>query len=484
MNLLRQKPSFFYIATLAFLALEVVAVLVQQWWLMLLPVFLLFCIWTFEKVHLLFYLLLATIPWSIEYQFSETLGTDFPDEPLMWLNAAMAVFFITYTYKNIGRTNVLHPFVWLLLLQLSWTALTAVTSTYPLLSLKFLLAKSWYLLSFVLLPVLLITTRERLKTTALILTASMTVLVLVTMVRHAAAGFTFATINTSLAPFFRNHVNYSALLVCVIPLLVVFINATSKRATKTALRIFIILCLVALYLSYARGAWLALLTGAVAYGLLKKKLLLPAFFLALILTLASVFWLQHNDRYLAYAHNYNQTIFHTNFAEHLTATYELKDMSTAERFYRWIAGMRMVQDGWKTGFGPNTFYNNYKPYTVPAFKTWVSANEEHSTVHNYFLLLLIEQGIFGLLFFLALLALSFYKAQRIYHATADAFWKAAVAAVAVILVMICTVNFLSDLIETDKIGSLFYLCLAVLIIADNAVRKEASQPAAHVQRIA
>jgi O-antigen ligase len=34
------------------------------------------------------------------------------------------------------------------------------------------------------------------------------------------------------------------------------------------------------------------------------------------------------------------------------------------------------------------------------------------------------------------------------------------------LVMICTVNFLSDLIETDKIGSVFYICLASLVVAD------------------
>jgi hypothetical protein len=37
--------------------------------------------------------------------------------------------------------------------------------------------------------------------------------------------------------------------------------------------------------------------------------------------------------------------------------------------------------------------------------------------------------------------------------------------------MQCTVNFLSDLIETDKVGSVFYLCLAFLVIADAKTRE-------------
>jgi O-antigen ligase len=173
---------------------------------------------------------------------------------------------------------------------------------------------------------------------------------------------------------------------------------------------------------------------------------------------------------LAFAHDYKTTIFHTNFEEHLSATYEMKDVSTAERFHRWIAGVHMAGDSWQTGFGPTTFYQHYKSYTVPAFKTWVSKNEEQSTVHNYFLLLLVEQGAIGLLLFLSLLGAMFWQVQNIYHRTNNLFWKYTVAAIAAILVMQCIVNFLSDLVETDKAGSVFYLCVAVLIIADSATQ--------------
>jgi O-antigen ligase len=128
-----------------------------------------------------------------------------------------------------------------------------------------------------------------------------------------------------------------------------------------------------------------------------------------------------------------------------------------------------------TGFGPTTFYSNYKSYTVPLFRTWVSGNKEKSTVHNYFLLLLIEQGIPGLLLFLFLLGVSFWYAQKIYRRTESIFWRATVSAVGAILLMQCTVNFLSDLVETDKVGSVFYLCVAVLVMADKCTSEARKQ---------
>jgi O-antigen ligase len=233
-----------------------------------------------------------------------------------------------------------------------------------------------------------------------------------------------------------------------------------------------VILIAAVFFSYARGAWLALLFGVVSYWLVHKKLFFASFVVTVVIAIASLFWLKSNDRYLNYAHDFKTTIYHEDFKQHLVATYQLKDVSTAERFYRWVAGVRMIKDNSFTGYGPGTFYENYKPYGVPAFKTWVSDNKEHSTVHNYFLLTAIEQGIPGLVIFLVLLGGVFYYAQRLYHRMQDPFYKTAAITIAVMLVMITTVNFLSDLIETDKVGSLFFLCLSVLVMIDINSRKE------------
>lgn len=454
---------FFYTAALFFLTAVGIAVALQQLLILLLPAVLLGAFLLVQKPVVLFYILIGSIPWSIEYQFGSTLGTDLPDEPLMLLAAFCALILLVYRQKFLKP--FIHPLVLLLVLQAVWLAITVSTSTHPLISLKLLLAKSWYLLAFIALPLLVLPTKRGWRITAMVITFSMLAVTTIALVRHAAFGFSFADVNRSVYPFFRNHVNYSALLVCVLPLLTLF-NIYSKRGVKWVLALLLLMSVAALYFSYARGAWLALFVGIAAFFLLRKRTLLPAYIFAICIAIASVFYLQHNNRYLTYAHDFNTTVFHTDFKDHLVATYQLKDVSTAERFYRWVAGVRMVKDKWQTGFGPNTFYYNYKPYAVTPFKTWVSDNPEKSTVHNYFLLTLIEQGVMGLLLLLLLLGAFFYKAQQVYHQSVDVFWKSGVACAAVILAMICTVNFLSDLIETDKVGTIFYLCISFLIIAD------------------
>lgn len=60
-------------------------------------------------------------------------------------------------------------------------------------------------------------------------------------------------------------------------------------------------------------------------------------------------------------------------------------------------------------------------------------------------------------------------AQRIYHRATDLFHKSVAATTGAVISMVIVVNFLSDLIETDKIGSIFFLCLSVLVVADTHI---------------
>lgn len=457
---LESRIGVYLFSTLLFISAGMAAYLSQPY-ILFIPLAILLAVCLVQWPGYLFYLLIASIPWSFEYTTVNGPGTDLPDEPLMLLVALTTIML----FVDKRKSNLLsHPLTALLLLEFSWIIITMITSTDVILSLKFLLAKTWYLLAFFVAPLYLFRNLKTLKISVIILLISMSAAVVVSLIRHAIHGFTFAEVNDALVPFFRNHVNYGALLVLMVPVVLALIKL--QKGKKYLLYIWLLVLLFATYVSYSRGAWLALIIGLMTYWLLKKKKVVVLFVIFVVLSFAFVVGIKTNDRYLAYASDYRTTIFHTNFNEHLIATYRLKDVSTAERFYRWIAGVRMVKDRWQTGYGPSTFNENYKSYTVPLFKTWVSDNKERSTVHNYFLLILIEQGVFGLSLFLVLLGLAFHYAENIYARAKSPFWKELVAAVAVILAMICTVNFLSDLIETDKIGGIFYLCLALLVIAD------------------
>ncbi|HEV7330330.1 MAG TPA: O-antigen ligase family protein [Flavisolibacter sp.] len=461
----RSKP-FLLAGSFLLLAVVFVAAYSSQMLLLFAPALLLATVLLVLHPQTLFLVLLFSIPWSVEKTFGNGFGTDLPDEPLMLLLAFCVVMLWMTQHRK--KENAFHHTYLLLILVagFAWMVITVAVSTYIAFSIKYLLAKSWYLLAFVGAPLVLKGDEKLVKQSAVTLLSSMLLATGLALVKHASLGFTFATVNEVLAPFFRNHVNYSALLVFMVPLQVAFFQLTKSKSLKVLLFISIIIVLAALYFSYARGAWLALAAGVAAYWLIRKDWLFRSFLVFVFVVIGAAAVLQHNDRYLKFAPHFESTVFHENFSDHLAATYRGKDVSTAERFYRWVAGVNMSSDRWLTGFGPTTFYHQYKEYTIPAFRTWVSDNPEKSTVHNYFLLLLTEQGIIGLLLFLLLIGSMFWYAQKIYRQTSSHFWKITVAAIGAILWMQCTVNFLSDLIETDKVGSVFYLCLSFLIIAD------------------
>lgn len=482
------RHRFFIGFGILFVLVAALSMYLMQPKLLVLPFLVLFFLWVCHDPFVLFWTLVAALPWSMEFNFTESLGTDLPTEPLMLLTSFATLCFLVYFRRKRPLQGLTQSLLFLfLLLQVVWWIISSYFSTDFVLSLKYCLAKGWYFGAFLVTPYLLFRDPKNLVRTAQILCASMMLLVLRTLILHAGGGFAFTTINDALFPHFRNHVVYSSVLACVLPLLVAGHHAARSKERRQLMKVLIAIALVAIVLSYARGAWVAIVAGGIVFLLMKRRLLMPAFFAVLIGSAIGIYWLVQNQRYMRFAVNYNTTIFHTDFREHLAATYEFKDLSNAERIYRWVAGIHMVKVHWATGWGPNTYVRNYKHYTVPAFKTWASNNPEKSTVHNYYLYTTIEQGFIGLGLLLLVAGYGFYVAQRVYHRTRDPLWRAAAAVAGVVLGVECTVNLINDLVETDKLGSFFYLALTVLIVAEVRLRAElkngdaASVP--HIERI-
>jgi O-antigen ligase len=173
-----------------------------------------------------------------------------------------------------------------------------------------------------------------------------------------------------------------------------------------------------------------------------------------------------DNRYLNLAPNFERTIYHQNLGDHLSATFDGTDVSFMERIYRWVAAVKMSADHPIVGFGPGNFYNFYQYYTVTGFKTYVSDNPEKSGVHNYFLMTTVEQGYVGVAIFIALLIAFFVNGERIYQLQTTPEQRRFVMCLLVSQFVIFLNITMSDLIEVDKIGSLFFMNIAMLINQD------------------
>lgn len=422
----------------------------------------------------LFWLLCVVLPLSTELNITPQLGLDFPDELLLIVLTGVVITKIIHQPSWFPRQLLRSSLFLLLVIHVLWIVVTCFYSVEPLLSVKYLLAKIWYIIPLVILPQVLLDSKNDFRKIALCFLLPMFFVVIQVLVRHSLYQFSFADVKRAMAPFFRNHVNYSSMLVCLLPIAWCAWRLTPINNPKRKWIVYgIAIGLVALLFAYSRGAWIALLAGVSGVWVIRKRWMAVLVTIAVTAVLISTAWLVTDKNYLQFAPDHDRTIFHTDFSEHLQATIDMKDVSTAERFYRWVAGARMLADKPITGFGPNSFYSNYKPYTVNRFQTWVSDNQEHSTVHNYFLLIALEQGVAGLVIFCALFVAMLLRVQQLYHRFKDEFYKTITLAIGAMLVMIGLVNSLSDMIETDKIGGLFWLCLGVIILLEEKQANEA-----------
>ncbi|TSA58228.1 MAG: hypothetical protein D4R41_04970, partial [Sediminibacterium sp.] len=156
----------------------------------------------------LFWILLLLLPLSTELNITPSLGIDFPDELLLMLLTGLSIVKLIHEPKlfpSILKKQILFFIVVLIML---WTCISSFYSVQPILSIKFLLARIWYIIPFVVLPQLLVKSQKDCKKLALLLVLPMLAMVIQALIRFGFYGFAFDSIKKTMAPFFRNHVNY------------------------------------------------------------------------------------------------------------------------------------------------------------------------------------------------------------------------------------------------------------------------------------
>jgi len=414
--------------------------------------------------RILFYLLLSTLPFSNEIQITTGLSMYMPTEPLTIILLGLTVVYAALNPKLLKGRFWKHPITIVVYMHLLWIVFTAITSSFPLVSTKYIAAKLWFVVTYYFLASYLIRDQFAYRRVFWLIFIPTIAGIIYVLTRHAITGFVFDEVSNVVRPIYRNHVNYGVWITAILPLMVLARSWYKKDTLmRLSMNVAIILTLAAIYFSYTRGAWVALFCLPIFLLIVKWRLSKVAVITSLVGGLILVGVLFSNNRYLEYAPDFNKTIYHEDFSDHMTATFQMEDMSTVERFYRWIAAIKMFNERPVTGFGPGNFVNNYKTYTVTAYQTYISDNEEGSSVHNYFLTMLTEQGLPGLIIFIFLVVITVLYFERVYHKMPDAKERNFILALASCFLVLLINNFFSDLLEADKLGPLFFMCMAILV---------------------
>ena len=469
------ESRWFFIVASLFVVAASLSVILYNPLPLIIPIALIGAVFIIAKPRIFYYLFFFLLPFSMEIELPGGFGTDIPSEPLMLILMGVCVLYLVMNADK-KMTNVIrHPISLLLILHLVWILFTSIYSTNQVFSIKFFLAKIWYVLPFYFLPLLLLRGVKDQSAVFKWFSIGLLISVSYVMLRHAGMGFGFDTINKAVRPIYRNHVNYGILLVAILPYLVYLIK-TRKKLNGLVAYGSLMLLLLAIYLTYTRAAHISVVLGIGVYQVVKWRLAKQAILISMAGAILGLSYLAIDNNYLDHAPEYTKAIEHKKFDNLVEATTKMEDISTVERFYRWVAGFNMLKERPVTGFGPSTFYTNYKSYTVSSYKTYVSDNPEKSGIHNYYLMTAVEQGIPGLLIFIGFCMICILYGEKAYHQLVDKEEKALVMAATVCLVIILAVLIINDLLEADKVGPIFFLSASLIAFYSHRHRK--SEPSA------
>ncbi len=442
----------------------------KEWTFLLIPFGVLALLWGIQDFRRFYLLMWATIPFAIEVDLPGGLSTDLPAEPLMWITCFLLIGYLFLYHRNIDFSFILHPVFVILTIHFFWIILTTIISNEPLISLKYTLAKSWYLTCFVLIPLLLFRDINDFKQWGLAVLIPIAGTIVIVLARHSQYDFSFATVNNSVIPIYRNHVDYACCLGIVFPYLWILRKWFVSFAAKGFLFLSVGLFLAGIYFSYTRAAWLCVPLGILIYFIIRMRLMRVVIPLAIAAAIMVTAWLAYDNAYIEYAPNYEKAIAHQKFNTLVSATYKMEDISTVERFYRWVAGYYMIKENPWVGYGPASFYSLYHSYVDRHFTTYVSDNPERSGMHNYYLMVAVEQGVTGLIIFIMLLMVVLLYGESLYKRMKSVQEKQFLMAALVSFGCNLFVLTLNDMVETDKLGSFFFFSIAVVILF--GVRRE------------
>ena len=431
------------------------------------PVILLYFVTVSVNWKAAYWILIFCLPFSMHLTLAGTsLALSLPDEPMMWLFLSLLCLLVASNPYAVPKWWISDPVVIIVMLQLLWLIVAVIYSKVLLFSFKFLIAKLWYLGCFFVLPIWVFREKKDFIKGFLVMLVPMVATMFIIFFRHYKAHFGFMAVNAAIGKLYYNHVEYSTLISMFFPLVfIAYLLARGKKKwIKGSLLALVLFFLAAIFFSYARAALLAVVFAvfiAFAIRLRIVNVVMPCFYGIIAVT---VIYLVKDNNYIDLRPNYERTYMHSNLSEHMMATFRGQDMSSMERLHRWVASVRMSTDRPIVGYGPHSFYYYYKPYTVNTFKTYVSKNPEHSTTHNYFLYMLVEQGWPAMLLYAILIMAVFAHAQRTYFRFTDKFYKYCTLGLAMTFAACFVNNFFSELLETHKVGALFYLSIALLVI--------------------
>lgn len=462
----RVKLYWVYGLSILFILLNAALVVKEFYWSLLFPlaaVVLVMYIFALDKLLLL---ITFITPLAVNFRsFEANLGVSLPTEPMLF--GVLLIFIIKLVAggdydKRIFR----HPLTLAVILNLTWILITTFTSELPWISVKFLLARLWFVVPFFFVAAILFRKFSNTRRFIWLYTISLLIVIGYTLFRHAGYGFDEESGHWVMDPFYNDHTAYGAAIAMFIPFMAAFSfdKSYSFSIRTTSLIVFIVL-IVAVILSYSRAAWISLIAAFAVYMAVLLRIKFKWIATVLIIFVISFFSFQHQ---IIEVLERNEQDSSTDLLEHVHSIYNItSDASNLERINRWQAGIRMFNERPYLGWGPGTYQFLYAPFQRSKEKTVISTNAgDLGNAHSEFIGPMAEQGFFGMVTVALILIIGIYTGLKVHKNTEDKRVKTMALVAVLSLVTYFTHGLLNNFLDTDKASVPVWGMFAMILALD------------------
>ena len=462
------KERWIPIACAGFVLLNALLMMKEFYWLNLLPAALLIgwaMVTNVERV-LLFIVFATPLSLNMEQLELGGIGVALPTEPLM------VCIMLLFLLKLGLERNVLDPGVWrhpvtvVIIVQLVWMAFCIIPSSMPLVSVKYLAARLWFVCTMYFMATRLFKDPRNMHRFAWLYMAGLIIVIGYTLIRHAGFHFEHDPAHWVMEPFFKDHTSYGAIIAFFLPFAVTAINLPGTSAIRRGIAVaFLIILVLGMVLSYTRAAWVGVVA---ALGVLAvMKLRVPGWIVLGVALLAGGIYLVNRDQ-ITIALERNRDESSDDLAKHVSSIGNISsDASNLERINRWHSALRMFEERPWTGWGPGTYMFQYAPFQAAADRTIISTNfATGGNAHSEFLGPLAEQGLTGMLIVVALIAVTAWTAIRLWLRMPAGLDKQMVGAALFGLITYYVHGTLNNFLDLDKASVPFWGFTAMIVVMD------------------
>lgn len=465
----KRKTLVVYLTAFLFIITNALFVINENYFFNALPFVLVIIAMAVLSLDKLLYLIIFLTPLSIA--ISELVpgienDISLPVEPILFGVLLIVIFKIVFE-KTFDKRILLHPVSLVIYLNLFWILLTSLTSTMPLVSIKFFLSRLWFLASFYFLAAHLFSKKENIYKYFWLYIASYLLVILYTLYQHSKFGFfDQRAANFVVSPFLPDHTSYAAIIAMILPFVIgVFSLRRIPKVQKTWMFLALSLLMTGLIFSYTRAAWVSLVGAFGVYLVMLFRIKFKLVFVTGI-TLIALFFAFQTQIFMMLEKNSQES--GDNFSEHIESMSNITtDASNLERLNRWSSAIRMFKDKPVLGFGPATYMFKYAPYQLSSEKTIISTNQgDVGNAHSEYLGPLAESGVMGALSFLLIIIFTSYTALKIY--STNPHYEIRLLAMLVFLGLITYYlhGVLNNFLDLEKTSALFWGFTAAIVALD------------------